>query len=141
MSKARKPTAILELSGAFKKNPARAAARAGDPLPIGEIGDPPANFDQVLAQIWRDLVAECAPGVAKRSDRMALEGFCRVSLRCRNPKARASDFALLRAYAQQFGMTPAGRSLVCVAPDDNGNEFSRAAAELEAARLRAASRH
>ena len=135
MGRPRKPTAILELTGAFKKDPQRAERRIGEPIPVGEIGDPPDCFDDELRAIWFDYVEkQCAPGVAKSSDRGAMEGLCRVTLRCRQPEARSSDFALLKAFLQQFGLSPASRSLVSVPQEENGNEFARAAAEIAASR-------
>ena len=134
MGRPRKPTSILELTGAFDKNPARALKRVNEPIPSGEIGDPPAYFNEFLREIWAELVDEAAPGVMKRSDRKALEAWCQIVAFIRVGAADSALFSQNKAYAQQFGMTPAARSLVEVPQEDNGNEFAKARAELAAAR-------
>ena len=41
----RKPTNLLEITGALRKNPKRARERAGEPRPNGSLGDPPARWN------------------------------------------------------------------------------------------------
>jgi hypothetical protein len=40
----RKPTKLLEITGALRKNPARGRAREGEPQPAGDLGDPPERW-------------------------------------------------------------------------------------------------
>lgn len=69
----RKPTAMLEATGAFQKNPQRRRERANEPTWNGPVGDPPDWFDRHLAQVWSELEAHAAPGVLARSDSLLLE--------------------------------------------------------------------
>jgi phage terminase small subunit len=123
----RKPTNILHLSGSFKKNPDRLRARANEPKPSGEIGDPPAWMDEAHARCWRDIVADAPPGVLSNTDRGLLalmvplrlhseggdpfvteDGKIMETIRVYNDKRLA---LLLRCYTE-LGFTPASRSKV-----------------------------
>jgi hypothetical protein len=137
MGKARKPTALLELTGAYRKNPSRAFSRINEPLPKNPIGEPPEYFNDLLREIWAEIVSNSEPGVMMGSDRFALEAWCHVAALIRLGKASPAMFTVDKAYAKQFGMTPAARSTVYVPQDNNGNEFARAATEMEAHRARA----
>ena len=63
----------LELTGAFKRNPQRGCARSNEPKPTGHIGDYPSDRAIKPAEIWDELVIQCAPGVLQKHDRVALE--------------------------------------------------------------------
>lgn len=139
MGRPRKPTAILELTGAYKKNPDRAEHRVNEPLPSNDVGDPPKYFNEFLAEIWNELLENAAPGVIKRSDRVSLEAWCQVIAFIRIGAATPAMYTVHKAYAQQFGMTPAARSLIDVPQEDNGNEFAQAAKELADAKAARAS--
>ena len=134
MGRPRKPTSILELTGAFDKDPKRAELRVNEPIPSPDVGDAPPYFNDYLRAIWDEIMENAAPGVIKRSDRLALEAWCLIIAQIRCGIAQAPIYAQHKAYAQQFGMTPAARSMVQVPVDDNGNEFSRARAALASAR-------
>lgn len=58
MARPRKPTAALELSGAFEHDPKRKQARANEPVPTGPLGDPPPYFDEVHANQWQLMAAQ-----------------------------------------------------------------------------------
>ena len=79
----RKPTAVLESKGAFKKDPQRKAARENEPPPNGDIGAPPDYFDQAHAAIWHELCDEAAPGVLAKSDRKLMEIAVRLTRKMR----------------------------------------------------------
>ncbi len=69
----RKPTAILEATGAFAKNPQRRREREFEPVSNGDVGDPPEHLHEGQALIWQELRGEAAPNVLQKSDRMILE--------------------------------------------------------------------
>ncbi|MDP9039823.1 MAG: hypothetical protein M3O02_11220 [Acidobacteriota bacterium] len=83
MGRPRKPTAVLEATGAFQKDPRRAEARANEPKANGPIGDPPAYFDNVHRAIWFELIDECPSGVLAKSDRKHLELASRLTAKMR----------------------------------------------------------
>lgn len=119
MPRPRKPTALLELNGAFKKNPARAAARFDEPRPTTGIGDPPADFlrtESTLAarhlRIWHELIAQAPEGVLTGCDRMILANTCRIQAAIEGGKTDPGMFNQLRGHLNDMGMTPVGRSKV-----------------------------
>lgn len=124
MARPRKPTAILELSGAFRKNPQRRAAREGEPTPAGEVGPPDGNLPGPVAACWREIVAGAAPGVLTTSDRIAVRSAARLMVLEAKGKIRTGERVLLHRLLSDFGMTPRGRCYVkAPAPTDGPNEF------------------
>ena len=65
-----KPTEILELNGAFKKNPKR--RRPVGPKSKDGIGEPPAHLDATEKQIWAELIQNAPQGVLTSADRVIL---------------------------------------------------------------------
>ena len=110
MPRPRKPTAALELSGAFAKNPQRKGARANEPKPEGEIGAPPGYFDKDTAAIWHEYVAEAAPGVLTVSDRKVLELTCRLTRKMRVAPGRMTRW--LSALGEALTQLGVGETLV-----------------------------
>jgi hypothetical protein len=53
MARPRKPTAVLELAGAFAKDPQR--KRTDEPMPTGKPGDAPAYLGEEGAAIWHEM--------------------------------------------------------------------------------------
>lgn len=141
MARPRKPTNVLQLAGAFKKDPQRAAARANEPKPTGPIGDPPAGTDAEVARVWREIVEEAPPGVLTNADRGVLLLMAKLRLHAEVGDPFIADDGttfetvriydtkrltlLLRCYTE-LGMTPASRSKVqAKQPDDKpANEFA-----------------
>ena len=145
----RKPSKILEFSGAFKKNPARGRARANEPKYTGGIGEPPDWLDAHALEEWRrvtphlDFAGVCAP-----VENTALAAYCLAVSHLR--KAQAEIFrdgvtimtesglkkhpavgivkdcqATIRQFSAEFGITPASRSKVQAAPkEETKNEFA-----------------
>lgn len=111
----RKPTAVLELAGAFKRNPAR--SRKGEPQAAG-VGPARPDLDPDVRAVWDEIVSNCAAGVFQSSDRLMLEGLATLIVEFR---ANPADFGgrkwqqLLQMLAR-CGMTPADRSRVIVKP-------------------------
>lgn len=127
MARPRKPTNVLMLAGAFKKNPQRLRERFAEPKPSGPIGDPPAWMNAKERQQWHDIVSECPPGVLSNADRGIVE--LTVTLREAVVRRRldVKGRALLKACYAELGMTPASRSKVKTAPKDDEkpkNEFA-----------------
>lgn len=55
MATPRKPTAILELNGAFKNHPARGRARANEPKPDPDLGLPPGRLTKNEKAAWCEI--------------------------------------------------------------------------------------
>lgn len=135
MARPRKPTNILAFSGAFKKDPQRAASRANEPKPKKGIGEPPAHFNEAQAAIWRELVELIAESHDLRaSDRVILEQFCNALLTMRSETEHTRGTAydvklgnLIKQFCTELGMTPASRSKVPGIPTDEKKDDSFAA--------------
>lgn len=55
MTRTRTPTAVLELRGSFRKNPARKADRQGEPRPADPLGVCPARIKGPAKAAWNEL--------------------------------------------------------------------------------------
>lgn len=119
MPQHRKPTAQLEASGSFLRHPERRRARAQEPNPTGELGNPPDELDREQKKAWLYLANLLPENVAKDMDRAAFEEMACLRVICRSARATAAERQLYRNYLAAFGMTPADRSRVKV---DHGKE-------------------
>jgi phage terminase small subunit len=115
MARNRTPSNILELNGAFKKNPQR---RREEPSVDSELGPPPDHFDDARRAAWAEVVGMAPEGVLTRSDRIAIEMLSDLLVRYRASMAPAGDKFTsadrrdLLAILARFGMTAADRSRV-----------------------------
>jgi hypothetical protein len=115
-----KPTALLLLTGAGRKNPARLKARANEPQPPNpNVGAPPAKWmifhpdvgyqdAEKLRSIWDECVAMW-PWMSF-SDRAALKRYCELALKEEKHTASASDQRLAHSICSDLGGTGAGRA-------------------------------
>jgi phage terminase small subunit len=108
----RKPSALLEASGAFKKNPNR---RRVDPEVTGELGDPPKYFTPDQRKIWRELEAMAPVDVLANADRWCCELACQLMSKLRTGQLRVAEVAQLVSLLARLGLTPADRSRVAPA--------------------------
>lgn len=128
MPRPRKPTAVLELQGAFKKDPQRGRARANEPRPTGMIGAAPAGFDPELIAIWDELSRDIPPGVLTNADRLMLEITCRLTQKLRNGRIHGGELSVLAGCCTRLGMTPADRSKIAVPKQEKAeNRFTKLA--------------
>lgn len=110
----RKPTNVLELSGALDKNPQR--RRPNEPKPNAVLGEPPAHLSDAEAGCWREIEHHAPPGVFGDSDRFSVEMAAVLlnNFRTDGTSMKAAMLTRLATLLQQFGMTPASRSTVMV---------------------------
>ncbi len=122
MARPRKPTAVLQLKGAFNKDPQR--QRDAEPVPTDDIGDPPSHFDVLKVKAWHEVVSIAPPGVLFNSDRLALEMFVCLLVEFRgNPNGfHQAKLGRLESLCGKFGMTPSDRSKIIVAPREPGKK-------------------
>jgi hypothetical protein len=138
MARPRKPAKVLELSGAFRKNPARKRAREGE-LKIGTpLGAPPAEWVEKapnnqrckdLLDVWHQVIAQDVLGVLNCSHRMLVESTCYLMYKIRQAskgigKATSGDFAQLKSNVASMGQTPDTSGKVAEAvriPDRSGS--------------------
>ena len=118
----KKPTRILELNGAFRKNPQRKKKRANEPIPDQPIGDPPTRLTKSQKAVWRELVKQTVPGVLMLSDRALLSVVCILldqfwhanSGECE--KLMAGELTQLMRGLSALGLSPVDRTRVSVPP-------------------------
>lgn len=126
MGRPRTPTNVLQLKGAFAKNPARGREREGEMEAIGELGAPPDWLTESERGAWEELRGMQPSGCAGTSDRahMAmvskLYAFCKVTPVEDIPPA---ILARLMAGLGLMGMNPSDRSKVKVGTAPVKNAF------------------
>jgi hypothetical protein len=135
MGRPRKPTAMLEASGAFLRHPERRRARASEPKPRRPLGAPPDRLPETVRAIWEELAEKLAPGVAMESDELMFEVLVVLAHKFRASKASAMDVRLLAQISGKFGMVPSERSKVSAADvvDDDVTSGLEAFRAMEAA--------
>ena len=96
----------------------KTAFQAGEILPEGELGDPPAGWTPTVQAIWYELASEVVPGVAGRSDRLAFEVLVRLVAMVREDPVTLTPAmaAQIRAACSEFGMTPSARARIPAPP-------------------------
>lgn len=117
MGRPRKPTRVLELKGAFKKNPSRKAARENEPEATGPFGQPPDCLDEAQRARWEEI-AEWGRNYLSSRHRGVAELTCRLWMLDRGGKANAGQQSLLLTCWTRLGMTPADESRVKAPPAD-----------------------
>lgn len=138
MSRPRKPTALLELNGAFRKDPKRGRARASEPIPTGPLGDAPKYFSKRVRDIWNELASLAPAGVLTNADRWLAETTCLLMAKQRRYGIGGRDgiatgeLSILNQCLIRIGLTPADRSKVSVPKrNDAPNPFSELVDEVD----------
>jgi hypothetical protein len=110
MARPRKPTAALELKGAFKKDPQRASARKGEPKPDAAVGDPPEKLSEDERGLWVELAGY---GFwLTGADRLMLEIAVKLMVSFRAGTLDGGGISKLIAALAKLGFSPTDRSKV-----------------------------
>ena len=123
MPRLRKPSNILELSGAWKQNPQR--RRRSVPKSKREIKrEPPDYFDAGQREAWQFLLERVPDQVLKDADEAIFEMASVMFARFREQGADSPAYLLTRLdiMLDRMGMTPSGREKLTV-PQQDENEF------------------
>lgn len=126
MGRPRTATNVLELRGAYKKNPNRKADRENAPEPKAGIGPAPEHMGEKEKAIWDEIVGLIPAGVLGDCDRLHLEIVCDLMALVRSkPIEEVPDGKVSRLAAMlgAMGMNPAERSKVKVPPAAPKNPF------------------
>ena len=127
MGRPRKPTAALELSGAFKRNPQRKRDRAGEPVVDKPVGPPPRHLREQAQTIWNRITRSDAGTWLRVSDRDALEVYCGLKAQAETAFAsmQGARISLLNKYQNDLGLTAVARTEVRAseADDQERNPF------------------
>lgn len=127
MAPPRKPTNVLALNGAFKRNPKRGAARSNEPLPEGTIGEVPARLNESEQACWRDIVAMCHEGSLCNADRLIVEHAARIlsALRASSEYVDTKLMVRLECVLGKLGLSPADRSRISIKPKATANPYAK----------------
>lgn len=110
MARPRKPTAALELAGAFQKDPKRGKARESEPVPTGKPGKAPANLEEAGIKAWDEMVRE---GFWLTSaDKFLLEIAARYMAYFSEGGNDTKTVSLLVGVLNKLGFGPAERSKI-----------------------------
>jgi len=122
MGRPRKPTAQLELEGAFKRNPQRRKEREGEPVVATRVRPAPKRMDQAARAIW-SRVARTAYWLTE-ADRDALEVFCLLKVEAEANLAgmQASRISVLNKTLNDLGLTPVARTKVKAPEEDQAED-------------------
>lgn len=142
MARPRKPAKVLELSGAFRKNPARKKAREGELKISSPLGPPPAEWVEKaehsqrckeLLAAWHQILAQDVLGVLNVSHWVLVKSACQLMYKLDQAtrgigKSTAGDFTALSAHLGSMGQRPDRSAQVAEAvriPDRSGAGGSR----------------
>ena len=120
MSRPRTPAKILELRGAFKRNPNRRRIDAEGAGPFS--CEPPAHLAQINLPAWRYLVERLPKVALSSSDEIAVE--VSAVLLAQLWAGNTSIAAELRQWLGKLGMTPVDRSKIPASAPQGANPFS-----------------
>jgi hypothetical protein len=121
MARPRKPTALLEASGAFRHNPQR--RRASEPKPEGPLDPPPDWFNAAQLEEWNCVIKQCPKGVLTSADWLAVRTIAVLGGKVRRGTAKIGEINLHNKILGQFGMTASSRNSVSVPSGDEPNPF------------------
>lgn len=112
MSRPRKSAELLELNGAFLSHADR---RRVDPKPAGVFVDrPPSYLTAPERAVWRELIANMAPGVLQNLDRPVLEIVSRLLAKFRADWLSTAELTRLTHALGLLGASPADRTKISV---------------------------
>lgn len=114
-----KPTKVLELNGAFKKDPQRKRARKNEPKPKGPIGPWPGESEGKTEEDAYKMILDTAPpGVLADSDQIFVWVMAKLLKRVWSGEARVSETQLLVTGLGKLGMNPSERTRLQLGPKE-----------------------
>jgi len=115
MAAPRKASKILELTGAYDKNPNR--RNDAEPEGNGQFPkDPPEILNETEKEYWHELVAMVPAGVLTGSDVLAIELLTKLVFEFRTNYSEMPSARLSRMSAEmgRLGLTPADRTKLAI---------------------------
>jgi hypothetical protein len=104
MSRPRTPTTVLELRGAFKRNPNRKRARQNEPLVTTPLPEPPAYLTTAA---WSEM--KSWGYWLTRADKFLVEIAATLMSRYRGDELKSADTSLLIGLLGKIGFSPKER--------------------------------
>ena len=127
MGRPRKPTNVLEMTGAFSKNPSRRKARSSEPSQLEELGSVPKRLINKQKEAWNEIASNCPHGVLTKADRHSLEmtAVLLAEFWETGVEMKGTHLSLLNTLLAKMGMNPSDRSRVTVREPKKENPFSK----------------
>lgn len=126
MSRPRKPTALLAISGGLDKNPGRYADRAFEPVEQRALGEAPGHLGAPQRAAWAEIERIAPAGVLTHADRIIVELAAVLLARFRRAGELmpVAEVTRLQSILGDLGLTPSTRSKVtAVVRPAPGNRF------------------
>lgn len=124
MGRRKKPNYLKIVSGSAKKNPQRHKDDHLIPEPVESIGNPPSCLTDNQKAIWNECLKIIPDGVAKISDRLALEMLCRITESLRtNDDIVSAQYTVFNSLIARFGLSPSDRQNVKLPSTKNKSSF------------------
>lgn len=122
MGRPRTPSNVLELRGAFNKNPQR---KREDMPGVGTFNrEPPQHLPQNCVQAWNEVVKRIPPDALTQTDELAVE-ICATLMATWWLTKDIDVLKEIRQWFAQLGMTPVARTKMPAPPKQNsGNPFA-----------------
>jgi hypothetical protein len=115
MARPRKPTAVLELLGAFKRNPNRKRERQNEPIVTTPLPEPPDYLATDTVTTWQEMKSR---GYWLTSaDRFLVEIAATLMARYRINELKSGDVSLLIGLLGKIGFSPSERIKLNVLSD------------------------
>jgi len=124
MGRKRKSTTVLELSGAFRKNPAR--RRDGEPEGNGPLSSAPDDLTEQERAAWRMLCERAPVGVLTDSDWPLVVMAAKLFSEFMSDSAgfNAARLTRLHRVLADLGMSPPGRGSLSIPQKKADNPFA-----------------
>lgn len=126
MGRPRTPSNVLELKGAFAKNPARGRERENEMEPVGNVGEPLEWLSESEVVCWHELRESVPDGCLARSDRHHLAYVSRLYAFIKETPVSETPPAVMARFMAglgQMGMNPSERSKVKIGKGPAKNPF------------------
>ena len=112
MGRPAQPSAISDAKGYYLKHPERKPV--GEPVVTKPLGGPPKHLTEDEKKLWREFARMVPYGVAKFSDRWAVEKLVRLFAKERKGTILVAEGGQVLALFAKFGLTPSDRTKVSV---------------------------
>lgn len=113
MGRNRTPTSVLDARGGFITHKDR--QRPNEPKADRPISPSPKYLTKDEKRVWREMAAQCCPGVLMGSDCLMFAVMVRLATKFQlGQEMKASETAQLITLSSKFAMNPADRSKVNV---------------------------
>jgi hypothetical protein len=124
MGRHKKPTQALATSGAFDKNPQRAAGRGDDLKTVGDLGSPPQALSLEECGEWARIVSFYPSGTLKSGHWYAVLTLAQLGAKTIAGNMLPADRAQFKNFLSEMGLTLKSAANVQLPKSKAENEFA-----------------